>query len=139
MINWLKILIKLGLIIAVGFFERVMGLPMVVFLMTSLYAHRLDSQWRWGLMGVVSLGIGVLFMVPWSIAWLVLNLSYLWFFYTKKLFPSQMIRLITSSLIGAIVIVVFGFGQVNLKQLSYGLIATLASVIWLKKHRFHLR
>lgn len=139
MINWGRWLIRLALIIVVGLFERVMGLPVVMLLMTSLYAARLDQGWRWGLLLVVGVLTAALFMTQFSIAWLVIGLSYIWTKHARQLLPSRIIRLIVGSLVGSVALVMFSLGQIYFRQLVYGLVAVLICIIWLKRHRFHLK
>jgi|GEM_PF-966245 hypothetical protein len=139
MIYWGRWLIRLLLIILVGLFERVIGLPVITIILTSLYASRLDQGWRWGLLVIVGMMMAVLFMLPFSFSWLVISFSYIWLNYAKKLFPSYIIRLTIGSMIGSVAIVILSFGQISMQQLIYGLAAVFVAIIWLKRHRFYLR
>jgi hypothetical protein len=138
-INWSRWLVRLLLIIIVGVFERVMGLPVVMIVLTSLYAGRLDRFWRWGLLLVVGVLTAALFMTPLFISWLIVSLSYIWTNHTRQFFPSKTIRLTMGGLIGSVVLVIFGLGQINFRQLIYGMVAIIFCAVWLKRHRFYLK
>jgi hypothetical protein len=116
-----------------------MGLPVMMIVLTSLYAGRLDRGWRWGLLLAVGVMMAALFMVPLSISWLVMSLSYVWSKHARRLFSSKAMRLIVGSIVGSVTLVIFSFGQVYLQQLIYGVIAIFIYVVWLKRHRFYLR
>ncbi len=139
MIYFQRWLTRLLLIVLVGLFERVMGLPVMMIVLTSLYAGRLDRWWRWGLLLVVGVMMAALFMTPLSISWLVISLSYVWSKHARRLFSSKAMRLIVGSIVGSVTLVIFSFGQVYLQQLIYGVIAIFIYVVWLKRHRFYLR
>jgi hypothetical protein len=139
MINLGRWLIKLALIVLVSLFERVMGFPVVVMMLTSLYAARLDQGWRWGLLLAVGVLTSTLFMTPLSITWLVIGLNYIWAKHAQQLLPSRVMRLIIGSLVGSVVLVIFSYGQIYLRQLVYGLIAIFICIIWFKRYRFHLK
>ncbi len=139
MINWGRWLVRLLLIIVVGVFERVMGLPVVMIVLTSLYAGRLDRVWRWGLLLVVGLLTAALFMTPLFISWLVISLSYIWAKHARQFLPSRTIRLIVGSLAASVVLVISGFGQIYLRQLIYGAVAIIFCAVWLKRHRLYLK
>ena len=139
MINLGRWLIKLALIVLVSLFERVMGFPVVVMMLTSLYAARLDQGWRWGLLLAVGVLTSTLFMTPLSITWLVIGLNYIWTKHSQQLLPSRVMRLIIGSLVGSVVLVIFSYGQIYLRQLVYGLIAIFICIIWFKRYRFHLK
>jgi len=139
MIYFQRWLIRLLIIIIVGLFERVMGLPVMMIVLTSLYAGCLDRFWRWGLLLVVGVMMAALFMTPFSISWLVISLSYIWSKHARQLFSSKAMRLIVGSIIGSVTLVIFSFGQVYLQQLIYGVIAIFTYVVWLKRHQFYLR
>jgi len=139
MIYWGRWLVRLSIIMVVSFLERVLGLPVVMMMLTSLYASRLDKGWRWGLIGVVSLIMIALFMTPFSIAWLIVSLSYLWFKHAQQFLSSKVIRLIVGSFMGAVMVVIFGFGQIYWRQLVYGVVATFMCIVWFKRHQFYLR
>ncbi len=139
MIYWVRWLIRLLLIISVALFERVMGLPVGLIILTSLYAGRLDKGWRWGLLLVVGILMASLFMIPLYLAWLVIGLSYLGAKHGRQLLPSGLVRLVVGSLVGSAVVVNFGLGQLHPRQVVYGLVVTMGFIIWLKRHRFYLR
>ena len=139
MIYFQRWLTRLLLIVLVGLFERVMGLPVMMIVLTSLYAGCLDRFWRWGLLLVVGVMMAALFMVPLSISWLVMSLSYVWSKHARRLFSSKAMRLIVGSIVGSVTLVIFSFGQVYLQQLIYGVIAIFIYVVWLKRHRFYLK
>ena len=139
MINWGRWLVRLLLVILVGLFERVMGLPVAMIILTSLYAGRLDQGWRWGLLLVVATLTAALFMVPLSMAWLVIGSSYLWSKHARQFLPSRILRLITGGLVGSVVLIMIGLGQIHSRQLVYGLLAIVFCTIWLKRHRLHLK
>ena len=139
MIYWVRWLIRLLLIILIGLLERVMGLPIVLILLSSLYAGRLDKYWRWSLLLLVGLLTAALFMVPLYLAWLVVGGSYLWVKHARQLLPSGVTRLIVGSLVGSGVVASYDLGQIYLGQLVYGLIAVLICLVWLKRYRFYLR
>jgi hypothetical protein len=152
MIYWGRWLIRLGIIIVISFLEKVMGLPVIMLMLTSLYAGRLDKGWRWGLISIVSLMTAVLFMASIPMAWLVVSLSYLWSKHARQLLPSRVIRLVIGSSVGAAMIAIItpgyslwlchspcGFGQISWRQLIYGGVAIFMSVVWLKRHRLYSR
>jgi len=116
-----------------------MGLPVVMIVLTSLYAGRLDRVWRWGLLLVVGLLTAALFMTPLFISWLVISLSYIWAKHARQFLPSRTIRLIVGSLAASVVLVISGFGQIYLRQLIYGAVAIIFCAVWLKRHRLYLK
>jgi len=125
-------------IILVMLVERVIGIPMLSIILTSLFCSRLNQVWRYGLLLVSSLIIAALFMLPLSRVVMILGASLLWLNYGKSIVASRFIRLILAGAGGAVVLMFSSYGGVHWQYLIYVFIVTIISFLGLKRRKLSL-
>ncbi|MBU0579169.1 hypothetical protein KKE34_01545 [Patescibacteria group bacterium] len=138
MIDWGRWLLRVLIVILVVLVERVVGIPMLSILLTSLFCSRLNKFWCYGLMLFSGLVIASLFMISLSKVMIILGLSFLWFKHGRGLVASQFVRLVIAGVLGAIAVVILSGALWQWKYLVHVLIVILVSFLGLKRHKFNL-
>lgn len=131
-------LIKVVFIFLILLIEKVMGVPVLTLLFSVAVASRLSLIWKWAFLIIITFLLGTIFMVNLAEVWGIVSCSYLFYKYGQKFISSHLVRLSGVSFLGAFLLVILGFGQVNAGQLWYALSSITLGMLWLKRDRFKL-
>lgn len=131
MIYYWRWLLRVIAIALVGLVEKAFGAPVLVLMMTFIYARRLGHSWRMGLLFLVSVELAVLFLKPLLLVWIGINLGYLFMRYGQKLLLSFSLRLWLSAGFGAALLwQPWGWGQV-----LYAIGVSALGIVYYRRYR----
>lgn len=135
MINWGRWLIRLLIMVLVILAENVVGIPIFSIILSSMFSQRLPRSWRLGLMVSVGLVMAAVYMVPLSQVVLVLGVCFLWLRYGKEVVASKFIRLVSTGVLGSLILLILNSWHLRWQYGVYLLMISLVSFSILKRHK----